>query len=127
MARYLYSELANIIDAYKACIKMGNDEWTNKHGDRMDDLVHKYMPHGSGFDSGTRFSTAESHAEKLVFRTAFHHMNDVGYYDGWTEHVITVTPSFQGFNLRISGRNQNDIKDYIHEQFYWALKQEIEN
>ena len=46
-------------------------------------------------------------------------------YDGWTEHTVTVTPSFSGFNMRISGRNRNDIKDHMHETFYSALHTEV--
>jgi hypothetical protein len=53
-------------------------------------------------------------------------MNDSGYYDGWTEHVVTVTPSFiGGFNIRVSGRNRNDIKGYIAESFHHILKMEV--
>lgn len=44
-------------------------------------------------------------------------MNECGYYDGWTAHTITVTPSFSGFNLLISGRDRNDIKAYIRDTF----------
>jgi hypothetical protein len=52
-------------------------------------------------------------------------MNDTGYYDGWTEHTVTVTPSFSGINIRVSGRNRNDIKDYIHETFSYALRSDV--
>jgi hypothetical protein len=39
-----------------------------------------------------------------------------------TEHKVIATPSFQGgFNLRITGRNRNDIKEYIAEEFYYLL------
>lgn len=60
-----------------------------------------------------------------LFTALFHLMNDVGYYDGWTEHTVTVTPSFGGVNLRISGRNRNDIKESIHQAFDTALKTEV--
>ena len=128
VTRYLYSELASTVDAMHRCEEKPEQygEWASKHADAINTLVHKYMPSGSGFDCGTQLDCIESHAEKLVFTTSFHHMNDGGYYDGWTEHTITVTPSFiGGFNLRISGRNRNDIKDYIHETFSQALKTEL--
>jgi hypothetical protein len=48
-------------------------------------------------------------------------MDDGGGYDGWTEHTITVTPSFRGFDLTISGRDRNDIKDYLHQTFDHVL------
>lgn len=53
-----------------------------------------------------------------MFETSVHHMNPDGYYDGWTEHTVTVTPSFIGrFDLKVSGRDRNGIKDYIAEVF----------
>jgi hypothetical protein len=127
MARYLYSELASTVDACKTCSKdlPRMAEWYGKHKENILALVHEHMPSGSGFDCGTELAFDESHGEKLVFTTSFHHMNDTGYYDGWTEHTIVVTPSFSGFNLRISGRDRNDIKDYIHDVFSQALKTEL--
>jgi hypothetical protein len=100
-------------------------EWFDKHEDKILALVKEHMPSGSGFDSGTTIDFDASHAEKLVFSMSFHHMNNNGYYDGWTEHTVTVTPSFQGINLRISGRNRNDIKEYIHETFMYALMVDV--
>ena len=44
-------------------------------------------------------------------------MSETGFYDGWTEHKVIVTPSFAGIDLRITGRNRNDIKDHIHDCF----------
>lgn len=127
MARYLYSELASTVDAMHTCEQKPEQygEWAHKHEETISKLVHERMPSGSGFDCGTQMDCSQSHAEKLVFTTSFHHMNDAGYYDGWTEHTIVVTPSFSGFNLRISGRNRNNIKDYIHDVFSQALKTEL--
>ena len=45
-------------------------------------------------------------------------MNDVGYYDGWTSHRVTVQASLaHGFVISVSGKNRNGIKDYISEVF----------
>ena len=128
MTRYLYSELASTVGAMHRCEEQPEQygEWADKHADTISALVHEYMPSGSGFDCGTQLDRVASHAEKLVFRTSYHHMTDVGYYDGWTEHTITVTPAFvSGFNIRVSGRNRNDIKDYIADTFSQALKTEL--
>ena len=49
-------------------------------------------------------------------------MNENGFYDGWTDHTLTVRPSLvHGIELEISGRNRNDIKEYLHETFHSAL------
>lgn len=142
MARYLYSELSAAVEARlnnqqdlarlqaSGPNNEGNiaarQEWFDRWSDTIEQLCKDFMPSGSGFDSGTKIDLDASHAEKLVFHTSFHHMNDGGFYDGWTEHTVTVTPSFRGINIRIGGRNRNDIKDYIHESFDYALCQEIE-
>jgi hypothetical protein len=150
MARYLYSELAKAIQARRNCdrnhfftptegIKSHcadcgqiqehknhvRAEWFDRWTDYIDSLMEQ-MPSGSGFDSGTKINLGASHAEKLVFTTSFHHMNDCGMYDGWTDHTVTVTPSFSGFILRVSGRNRNDIKEYIGDTFHEALNQTVE-
>jgi len=54
-------------------------------------------------------------------------MNEHGFYDGWTEHRITVKPSLAfGFELTISGRDRNEIKDYLSDVFYLWLREETE-
>jgi hypothetical protein len=126
MVRCLYSEIANLIQARSNCSASGNIEWFEKHTDAIDALVAEHMPSGSGFDNGTQLDLILSHVDKLVFKVSFHHMNEVGYYDGWTHHTVTVTPSFiGGFNLRVSGRNLNDIKGYIGDTFAESLSVEV--
>lgn len=124
MARYLYSELALAIQARKNCEQSipPNTEWFGKWTARIREL-EQLLPSGSGIDSGTTIDIGASHAEKLIMYAPFHHMNDAGYYDGWTEHTITVTPSFSGINIRVSGRNRNDIKDYLCDTYHHALTQ----
>jgi hypothetical protein len=119
--RYLYSALASAVGARLRCKASGNTEWYGKWEDQIESLVAEHLPSGSGFDSGTKLDLEKSHADKLVFTTSYHHMDEAGGYDGWTEHVVVVTPSFQGFNIRVSGRNRNDIKYCIDGEFHSAL------
>lgn len=85
-------------------------------------LCKEFMPSGSGFDCGTSFDMNASTINKLVFVTSFHHMSEHGTYTNWTEHNVTVTPSFiGGFDIKVSGRNHNNIKDYIGDTFHTAL------
>ena len=120
----IYQALASKVTAMRNCLDNGNGEWHERHHDAIRAIVREFMPRGSGFDAGTRFDACEhvdSKRERLVFQTAFHHMNDAGYYDGWTQHSVIVTPSFSGFDLRVTGPNRNDIKDYIADCFHDAL------
>ena len=123
-ARPLYRELATAIQAMRNCEETNNVEWVHKWAETIDNLT-ELLPHGSGIDSGCQIDLDKSHAEKLVIHTSFHHMNDGGFYDGWTEHTITVTPSFSGINLRISGPNRNDIKEYLYDTFDYILRADV--
>jgi len=113
-----YQDVAQTFNAYNNCIKSGNKEWEDRHANNLEDLVKKYLPRGSGFDNGTKFNWDESKDNKLVFDTAFHHMDENGYYDGWTEHKIIITPDLMNdFNIKITGKNRNNIKEYINSCF----------
>lgn len=123
----IYKILASLVQARINCIESNNTEWIDTHEETIEKIIKKYAPHGSGFDNGTTLDYKKSTGEKLVFNTSYHHMNDNGMYDGWTEHIITVSPSLAfNFNLKISGRNRNDIKEYIHDIFHDFLTMEIE-
>lgn len=121
-----YEELASLVVARRNCIDDKNLDWLDKHTERIQKIVKDYMPSGSGFDNGVKLNLDLSNENKLVFETSYHHMNEVGSYDGWTEHTITVTPSLAfSYRLKISGRNRNNIKEHIGETFGQALDVEI--
>ena len=117
----LVTSIARKFRAYLNCdsYHSPNPEWKERHAGHIEELVDKYLPHGSGFDSGTTFDFVASKPNRLVFFTSYHHMDDSGCYDGWTYHNVIITPDLQsGFNLRVTGRDKRDIKDYIGETFY---------
>ena len=122
----VYQKLAYIIKAIENCRKTGNTEWMVRHADSIVSIVRENLPSGSGFDSGTELILCESSSDKLHFRTAFHHMDDGGSYDGWTHHDVIVRPSlWNDFRIRVTGRNRNDIKEYIAETFNESLTRSI--
>ena len=125
----VYRQLANLILARDNCVRCGNSEWRLRHEDSAHRIVKQFMPSGSGIDSGTWLdldACLRHPGERLVFYAPFHHMNEGGMYDGWTEHMVIVTPSlWHDFDLRITGRDRNDIKEYLHEVFHAALMQKI--
>ena len=122
----LYQQIATSLQAMLNCVDSGNQEWLVRHRENIDQIVRDLMPSGSGVDTGTAMWIEESTPNKLVFHFSFHHMDDMGGYDGWTEHTLTVKPDLAfGFALSISGPDRNDIKDYLHELFHYALSQEL--
>lgn len=121
--RKLYATLASLLSARKNCERTGNTEWFDRHTGSIESLVRKYMPSGSGIDNGTVLDLDASTPNRLVFTFGFHHMNENGYYDGWTHHTCVVTPDLaSGYDLRITGRDRNGIKDYLGETFGYALE-----
>lgn len=94
--------------------------------ENIEKLVKEHMPSGSGFNAGTEilyeYRDRPLKGDMLVFKTSFHHMNDGGYYDGWTEHKVIIEPCLMfDFKLKVTGRDRDQIKDYIGDVFHEAL------
>lgn len=123
--RPLYREIASTLQAYQHCERIGN-EWIHNHYHDLHEMVKMFMPSGSGIDNGIKLDTDESKPDKLVFTFSYHHMNENGMYDGWTDHKCIVTPSLVfEIDLRITGPNRNDVKDYLYETFRTALTSQV--
>jgi len=127
MTTKLWEKIASALQAAENCRKAGNLEWYEKHRTVIRELCNTQLPRGSGF-SGTNLLFEKSKPTRLVFETSFHHMGENGYYDGWTEHTVIVTPEFGGeVNVRVTGKERDGIKDYIAQCFYDAqTKEELE-
>jgi hypothetical protein len=107
------SKFARHLAGYQQC----KPDYKQPHKDAIMNMC-EHLPHGSGLDCGVIFNFDESTPDKLVFMADFHHINDSGYYDGWSKHKVIITPSLQyGLSLRITGLDRNYIKDYLHELF----------
>jgi hypothetical protein len=123
----LYKQLAKACGAYHRCVETKNEEWQDKWSDQIKEMMDQF-PSGSGFDNGTHIDLDASGDDKLVFNTSFHHMDENGMYDGWTEYTVTITPSLGlDYRIKVSGRDRNDIKEYIADSFALALDCQIED
>ena len=120
METKLYQIIASASGAHARCIAEESD-WADKWYKLLDDIELNHLPSGSGVDSGTRIDRDATTETRIVLTCDFHHMNDGGYYDGWTTHKIIITPAFDGFDLRVTGRDRNDIKDYLGDLFHHCL------
>jgi hypothetical protein len=117
-------EIASAVQAWKNC-KATNNSWADNWDERLDWLESNALPSGSGFDSGTKIDCERTKGDVVVLTTSYHHMNDNGYYCGWTKHVITVRPTFDGISIKISGRDRNQFKDYAYQTFEQSLSEEV--
>jgi len=123
----LAQQIATAAVALGNCEISGNVEWRDIWTARLDAIARNVLPSGSGFNNGTSIDVDNCNGAKLAFETSFHHMTEHGVYDGWTEHSVLVLPSFVcGFNVKVSGRNRNDIKDYIGDMFAEVLSREYD-
>jgi len=122
----VYQQITSALDAMRRCVESGNSEWEIRHAERLDALIGANLPSGSGIDSGTSLETSST-VNRLVFQADYHHMDDNGMYSGWSQHQVIVTPSLlHGFHIRVTGRDRNQVKDYIAETFHHALSHVVE-
>lgn len=119
--------LYQIISRTISLLDAANVDHIGAAENRLDYIEKEILPSGSGFDAGTKIDREASTPNKLVLTTSFHHMNDAGYYDGWTEHKVIVKPDLQwGFSLAVTGRDKRDIKEYIGDMFHNLIGREID-
>jgi len=102
-----------------------NPTYREHWSDYLNYLEDNFLPSGSGFDAGTRLDRVKSLPDKIVLGTSFHHMDQHGGYCGWTEHDVVITPSFIGAQIKVTGRDKRQIKDYISDTMHEVLAQSV--
>lgn len=126
MKKPLYQHIASTLIALDNCKKSGNTLWEGCHREALGHY-EELLPSGAGIDTGSIIDIERSTPDKLVIVFSFHHLNSNGFYTRWTDHTAVIKPSLAfGIDIRITGRDHNDIKDYLHEAFDCALRQEVE-
>ena len=112
--RKRYQIIASAVQARINCKERSNQEWFDRWTKTIEEETAE-LPSGSGIDSAPKFDFG------------YHHMNENGMYDGWTDHQLVITPSLQfGFHLRITGKDRNQVKDYLYETFQYALSEDVD-
>lgn len=124
-SKKLYQVIASAVDSHKRCKESGNS-FASQWEDTLDTIERDYLPHGSGIDSGTKIDRDKTTATRIVLTFGFHHMDSNGFYCGWTDYTAVITPSFDGIDLRITGRDRNGIKEYLHQTFDYCLNETAE-
>lgn len=120
--------IASSFQALLNCQKTNNMEWLARHRETIDAVCAEVMPHGSGIDGeNIALDYKRSKPERLVFiNVNFHHMDENGFYDGWTHHEAVVTPSLvHTFRVKITGSDRDQIKDYLYDLIAQALDERL--
>lgn len=136
MKYQVIERIATILKAYHTCDELKAKEWKNNHRDTLEDIAKNYLPSGSGFDSGSHIDIDDSNGiDCIILETSYHHMSEYGFYCGWSEHRITIRPTFNGPDWEIesdySGVDDEDFyqdgfEEYLDDTLYHYLTQEID-
>lgn len=87
--------------------------------------LKQFYPSGNGIEAN--FLVGHSDKDRLVFDVSYHHMNSNGYYVGYSNHLVIVVPSLLwDFEIRVTGKNKNNVKGCLCDVFNDALRQDVE-
>lgn len=113
----LASTVVSACEALRNCEGTPNHPWTSRWASLLDAIEANLLPSGSGFDNGTKIDREATNPKRISLRVEYHHMTGTGFYDGWTSHSVTISPTFCGCEVRVSGSDRNGIREYIGEIF----------
>jgi hypothetical protein len=122
--------LASALSTMRSCER---EEMADRAKERVGKIQQELLLSGSGNDAGSEVLVDLCSDRKIVIQSDFHHMDENGFYSGWTKGVFTITPSFHGIEVKFVVRGRPDIKywdarlfiDYQEEQMFWALNKEL--
>ena len=125
MSTKLYAMIANAILVLKSKNGLLGNDALRFQADVLEDIEENFLPSGSGFDAGCKISLEDSSHDKIVITSSYHKLNEYGYYDGWIDLIVTVTPSLIfNFVLTIDGEGIDDLdREYFQDEFGNALGQ----
>lgn len=121
-----YQELARTFQAWINCVDAKNELWEGKHKENIEKIM-KNFPQGSGIDNGSKLDYEESKEDRLVINSSYHKMDGNGYYIGWFDFKIIITPSLMfGTNVAIESKMDVYDEQYLVDLFDYFLHEECE-
>ena len=103
----VYQQLARLVDWNPT------GEYLDSKNKRVEDLVKNYLPSGSGFDGDISIDE-KSTDKKIILHVEYHHMNDNGFYDGWSTFKIIITPSL-AYDYSLVVKGETVVKKYFYD------------
>ena len=114
-SKTLVGHIACAVNSMARCNSNGN-AYADKWESLLAHIEKDILPRGSGFDCGCRIERSPRNPAYVQIAFSFHHMDESGRYDGWTEHTATFKPDFEtGFSLHLSGKDHNSAKEYFSD------------
>jgi hypothetical protein len=92
-------------------------------------LLQELLPNGNGIreHEGLAVILLESTKKRIVIETTYWPPHDSYETTRRTVHQLVITPSFEGeINIRVTGKNENNVKEYLQDIFREALMKEYE-
>ena len=124
----VYQKMARLVDWNPT------GEYVSSKEKQLRDLILNYLPSGSGFDGNINIDK-KSTDKKIILHVEYHHMNDNGFYDGWSTFKIIITPSLAyDYSMQVKGETvvkkyfyDGVFKNYIIDTFIPYLDKEMED
>lgn len=134
----IYKKLAQIAYSRLRCIDSINSSsitdnirnwknWIDTYEDGIDYIMQNVFPYGSGIDNGCTFNYDKSYNNRIVINSGYHCMNENGYYDGWIDFTVVLTPDLElDYSLKIVGKfgKYGHVKDYLYQIFHDSFDHE---
>ena len=126
----VYQKMARLVD-------WNPTEWKylDSKNKQLDELIDKYLPSGSGFDGKIELDE-KSTDEKIILHVEYHHMNDNGFYDGWSTFkvIITASMAYNYYCTQVKGESvvrkyfyHAGFDDFVINAFRNCLDKEVED
>lgn len=95
--------------------------------ENIETALLEMLPHGSGINCDWRFWWLKNNS--LVCSNSYHCMNEHGYYDGYADFSIKISPlkSLHSFKLQFHGKTahaknkQYQLREYLEDTICYAL------
>ncbi|MFY7937382.1 MAG: hypothetical protein ACOVOQ_08395 [Flavobacterium sp.] len=120
----LYKEIARVLGQKNKSLNVIEKELT-LFKEVLPIRLNPVIKDGNRIEAGCVISL-KSTKKRIVIDTLYWHTNDSDETSRCTAHQVVITPSFEDeINIRITGKNEDNVKEYLHNIFRESLMSEI--